>query len=822
MIQTHLRGTTVVRTATTSFSGSSAVSSPLVEVGTVTGSSFSLQRRFAPGQDLVIRTSGFVAGSQMDVFVVPFNFRLQNGVRLVDQSTDAETDPAISRGLGSKVERLVTGANGTGQIPIWSKIDADALNKHFHIILDRNLNGTYESSVDLVQNLDFGSFVVVDSSRGPNDNEVQIAASDPVTPNTQFQIGDRVWMRLFPQQTPATLPSEGTKVLVCIVADRSDWSAGLPLNDLSGPGGSSYKETAVFDDLYGLGTLPIYASNMRPGKYDIVIDVNRNGVYDPGTDFIDGSNGYAFEVQGIVAAKPWTVMIYLAADNDLEPRGVEDYNEIETALSQLTGAERENINVVVQMDRSPAFDTRWNDDIGCNRYIVTPDTDLLNPTNQALESLEDVNMGDPAALEEFIQWGKRVAPAEKYAMVLWDHGSGFRGEVLSTRGIAYDDTSGDSLQIREIASALGNSKQFEVLAMDACSMGSLDVLDSLKDTANYIYASQNTIPGEGLRYDLWIKTLGQTPGMTGRQLSSLLVNNMQLVQPISLSIASWETSKIPAMVSAFEAIANRLMKDPDGAGPLENELQTGKAFGPLDGLRRSDNYPDFGAGRRDMSDHNDILYLLSMMSSQGAVDGLEPLVNTFNEALDAARVARYTGRANSSLWGALSIYLPSINEHKKFNRLDSFKATPFGKTSRWSDVIDEMLDVDFEVFFFEGNQKVWFLELGNVENRFTPLSSPEPFPIIRLDTGERTVYIKKKLMGQPIELHFKPGSNEPDNYNPTSIRISNIKTGQILRSFQSPSLFITETGQWSGYHMANIDFNSEQVTMINEGYGGGF
>ena len=40
--------------------------------------------------------------------------------------------------------------------------------------------------------------------------------------------------------------------------------------------------------------------DLRPGKYDIVIDVNRDGVYTKGTDFLDNIDSYGFPTAGFL------------------------------------------------------------------------------------------------------------------------------------------------------------------------------------------------------------------------------------------------------------------------------------------------------------------------------------------------------------------------------------------------------------------------------------------------------------------------------------------------------------------------------------------
>ena len=49
-------------------------------------------------------------------------------------------------------------------------------------------------------------------------------------------------------------------------------------------------------------------------------------------------------------------------------------------------------------------------------------------------------MGDPNTLVAFVQWATATYPANHYALILWDHGNGWRSRALDdpvTQGIAY-------------------------------------------------------------------------------------------------------------------------------------------------------------------------------------------------------------------------------------------------------------------------------------------------------------------------------------------------------------------------------------------------
>ncbi|MCP4104564.1 MAG: hypothetical protein GY749_03350 [Desulfobacteraceae bacterium] len=97
------------------------------------------------------------------------------------------------------------------------------------------------------------------------------------------------------------------------------------------------------------------------------------------------------------ASAKWTFMVYLCAENNLEPDGIDDFLEMAKAGSN------SNINIVVQMDRINEFDSRYGDWKTCKRFLVGKD---MEPTAaSALEDIGEVNMGHPDTLKAFIEWG---------------------------------------------------------------------------------------------------------------------------------------------------------------------------------------------------------------------------------------------------------------------------------------------------------------------------------------------------------------------------------------------------------------------------------
>lgn len=118
----------------------------------------------------------------------------------------------------------------------------------------------------------------------------------------------------------------------------------------------------------------------------------------------------------------WTILSFLSADNDLEKNALFDINEMEAA------GPAPNVNIIVQLDR-PQFGysdgvNNWG---GAVRIKIQKDNDRVKITSPVVMKLgSSVNSGDPKTLADFIEWGVKNYPAQRYMLVLWSHGSGWK------------------------------------------------------------------------------------------------------------------------------------------------------------------------------------------------------------------------------------------------------------------------------------------------------------------------------------------------------------------------------------------------------------
>lgn len=193
----------------------------------------------------------------------------------------------------------------------------------------------------------------------------------------------------------------------------------------------------------------------------------------------------------------WTVMVYLDADNNLDPYAYVDVAEMEAVGSTAS------VNVVILWDRytDPA-----------NLYRVTKGG--IEVAKGFRLNGQEVNMGSADTLEAFVGFSIQTYPASKYALILWDHGDDFRG-------FAWDEhpsegaTQDDFMTHDEIVVAL-KSTHLDILAFDGCVMSNLEVAYEYVARGlpiDFLVASEIYIPNQGFAYDGLLQAIADHPDL---------------------------------------------------------------------------------------------------------------------------------------------------------------------------------------------------------------------------------------------------------------------------------------------------------------------
>ncbi len=254
----------------------------------------------------------------------------------------------------------------------------------------------------------------------------------------------------------------------------------------------------------------------------------------------------------------WTVMIFLNGDNDLNEWALDDLDEMQS----LTNASK--VNVIVLLDELGKSNSAV--------YKITKGGKTKLSPGSAVFSGSEADMGSADTLKKFGVWAVDNYPAQKFALVLWNHGGGWRegepsrcGRTPLFKDFSNDETSESVITladgaytkaIKAISNAVG--KKLDLIGFDTCLMGMYEVATVNAPYADYLVASAEVEPAYGWTYDVVMKKLGNKPGMDAVELGEIIVDAYYDGYSGNATSALFDLSKTDNMTSKVDTFATQL------------------------------------------------------------------------------------------------------------------------------------------------------------------------------------------------------------------------------------------------------------------------
>lgn len=185
------------------------------------------------------------------------------------------------------------------------------------------------------------------------------------------------------------------------------------------------------------------------------------------------------------SAQKLTIMVYSDADNDLEEDLLTDIEQMKNGYE-----DNSNLNLIVLIDRSSDYtsdDEVLGEDFSDTRMYKIEHKKAIRISGNSefpeitTNSNYEANMGDPNTLRKFIDSCKSNYPADKYVLIMANHGGGARNDkseqkIKNPRAICWDETDdNDCLYTAEVTDGLTSGESVDLLAYDACLMGTAEV-----------------------------------------------------------------------------------------------------------------------------------------------------------------------------------------------------------------------------------------------------------------------------------------------------------------------------------------------------------
>lgn len=281
--------------------------------------------------------------------------------------------------------------------------------------------------------------------------------------------------------------------------------------------------------------------------------------------------------------KKWTIMVYLAGDNNLS-------EEMITALAGMKNAMKiansdEHINVVAVYDsgyptvRTTHYKfTRKNSSKPLEESIIKykhPQKKFRNPQKPE----------ETAYIIDFVKWASSKWKADNYALILSGHSDGIIGRTMLRDYNPSTALNLSSLEyiLRKSQKHLGKNKKFSLLGFDSCLMNMAEVGYELDDIADVMAASQGNVPTSGWAYkeifETVIEEINTNGSLSGKKFAALIVDKFidyskdYNIGGRSVNISACSLSKAESLATSVNDLAETFNKILNASIEFTNEAE---------------------------------------------------------------------------------------------------------------------------------------------------------------------------------------------------------------------------------------------------------
>ncbi len=407
--------------------------------------------------------------------------------------------------------------------------------------------------------------------------------------------------------------------------------------------------------------------------------------------------------------KNFTIIIYMAADNDLRSFVYRNLEEIKYLLRATPAAE--NFNIFIHLDvHNPG-----------QKKITFHLVSYKNELRIAWQG--EMDSGKEESLVYTYSEAMRFCPAKKVILGLWNHGTGDLNPTTSKifnptnlfefdaeeqkivlnrsisffdylenfcssndKGICFDDSTRNYLKNQNVGNALEkicttmrDGKKIDLIFCDACLMSGIGFINEIKPWANYLIASEEVVLATGFRYDQVLNFFNQNnPDIKEfiKHTIKVFETTYQKLTP-DYTLSGIDLENINPLYQSIDEIAQLLIES----------LRNQKNGSVKEFIRKSswrNNCTSF-----DEVTYKDLKHLLTNFQkniSSIELTDIEKENAIKNELLKKVAVALqqifdcvigHCAGKNLSQSGGISIYVPEIRIHS------SFQHTTFAKNNLW-------------------------------------------------------------------------------------------------------------------------------------------
>lgn len=405
----------------------------------------------------------------------------------------------------------------------------------------------------------------------------------------------------------------------------------------------------------------------------------------------------------LYAVTDWTMLIYVQANNNLSAFAEKNFVDMATVGSN------KNLNILVEF-HNQEHQGVWRYKIEKNKMVL----DVNIPSNTDGNNSQD--------LVNSMQWAATKYPANKYFLVLWDHGIGIldpiwghsrlqpnpfsvdqamtvnnpriqiegitkssdaihRGILFNEYDKTYMTNYSLSQALYDIKTKVLKNKKIDIVGMDACLMAMVEVGYQIRNYAHYLVASEEVELAHGWNYATLLTQLSinnYTPAQAAQNIvhtyEAYYQNKIQFYTQSAINLDSIDqikqgTDVVVALIKKYQSINKVAMFD-----AIKKARQASLQFSAI-------NYIDLYSFFSELTKQVDILKAQDTRHSTILGD-LKDAITLSNKYIEESVIANTSGKHLARAKG-LSIYFP-------LHHIDySYARTDFAHDSGWLGFIKE-------------------------------------------------------------------------------------------------------------------------------------
>ncbi len=277
----------------------------------------------------------------------------------------------------------------------------------------------------------------------------------------------------------------------------------------------------------------------------------------------------------------WTIMVYMAGDNNLSENMAFSLNELYSAidLGKRIDTTKASLKVLACFDSSSIT--------APTRYIDFSELDANG--NPFIEDFPEINFASATSIEKFAKWciETRGKTAANYAMIFSGHSEAFKDTTF-----LQDESSNKNLTLfmfryamEQLRDKYFGGNKLAILGFDSCVMSMLEVGYELKDVAHILIASEGSLPNSGWGYSaLLAETIAlfpqlMTPGYVVEYAKGFVEAFVEHYKKVaiggrSVDIAAWDLDEIEPLAESINLLGIELKNRLDLTDKIQNESIT--------------------------------------------------------------------------------------------------------------------------------------------------------------------------------------------------------------------------------------------------------